>query len=44
MKLDEANRLLEPGYTELDHCHEEMSYLSDFLPALYTRETGLPRR
>jgi len=24
----------------LNHCHEEMSYLAEFLPALYARETG----
>jgi hypothetical protein len=23
----------------MKHCHEEMSYLASFLPALYARET-----
>jgi hypothetical protein len=35
MKLEDANRLLE-GL--LKHCHEEMSYLAAFLPALHARE------
>ncbi|MCW3465091.1 DAPG hydrolase family protein [Chitinophaga nivalis] len=33
----------EIGYGLQKHCHEEMSNLGIFLPALYERETGLKR-